>query len=178
MPEPLAGGGWQRLQILDEGFGAGAPAIGLGIGAARGAAERETGDSAFVVGVSVPLPIFDRGRDAARATGLRREAAVVSARAVDARLRAEQLAATASVRASNSRLSILTDEALPEAEAAYAAALQGYAIGRFDLTTTLQARAVLIETRRAVIAARREARVADLILRSLIGAAPFDGDTQ
>ena len=53
----------------------------------------ETGDSAFLAGVSVPLPIFDRGRDAARATGLRREAAVVSARAVDARLRAEQLAA-------------------------------------------------------------------------------------
>ena len=138
----------------------------------------ETGDSAFLAGVSVPLPIFDRGRDAARATGLRREAAVVSARAVDARLRAEQLAATASVRASNSRLFIVTDEALPEAEAAYAAAVQGYAIGRFDLTTTLQARAVLIETRRAVIAARRDARAADLILRSLIGAAPFDGDFQ
>ncbi len=138
----------------------------------------ETGDSAFVAGISVPLPIFDRGRDAARATSLRGEAAAVSARAVDARLRAEQLAATASVRASNSRLFILTDEALPKAEAAYAAALQGYAIGRFDLTTTLQARAVLIETRRAVIAARRDARAADFILRSLIGAAPFDGDTQ
>lgn len=138
----------------------------------------ETGHSAFMAGVSVPLPLFDRGRDAARATALRGEAAAVSAAAVEARLRAEQRAATASVQASNSRLSILLDEALPEAETAYAAALQGYTIGRFDLTTTLQARANLIETRRTVIAARRDARAADLILRSLIGAAPFDGDVR
>ena len=138
----------------------------------------DTGDSAFVAGVSVPLPVFDRGRDAARATGLRGEAADISAEAVAARLRSEQLAATARVRASNARLSILTDEALPDAEAAYDAAQQGYAIGRFDLTTTLQARAVLIATRQAVIAARRDARAADLILRSLIGADPFDGDIQ
>lgn len=137
-----------------------------------------TGDSVFVAGFSLPLPLFDRGNDAARATGFRGDAAKVSAEAVQARLRAEQLAAAATARAANTRLSILSDEALPEAEAAFDAAEQGYAIGRFDLTTTLLARASLIDARQAIIAARRDARAADLLLRSLIGAAPFDGDTQ
>ncbi|MCB9960847.1 MAG: TolC family protein [Hyphomonas sp.] len=137
-----------------------------------------TGDSAFIAGLSLPLPLFDRGSDTVRATRLRGDAAKVSAEAVEARLRAEQAAATATARAANTRLSILTEEALPEAEAAFEAADQGYAIGRFDLTTTLQARAALIDVRQATIAARRDARAADLLLRSLIGAAPFDGDTE
>jgi outer membrane protein, heavy metal efflux system len=137
----------------------------------------ETGDSAFIAGLSLPLPLFDRGSDAARATGLRGDAAKVSAEAVEARLRAEQQSAAATARAANTRLSILAEDALPQAQAAFDAAEQGYAIGRFDLTTTLLARGALIDARQAIIAARRDARAADLLLRSLIGAAPFDGDT-
>ena len=81
-------------------------------------------------------------------------------------------------RAAQTRLDILTTEALPAAEEAYEAAVRGYQIGRFDLTTTLNARAVLLDTRLAVINAELALQSQDLRLRALIGATPFDGDAQ
>ena len=136
----------------------------------------ETGDSAFIAGVSVPLPLFDRGRDAARASAFRQDAATLSRAATEQRLLARQRAVIAAQRAAQTRLDILTRDALPAAEEAYSAALRGYAIGRFDLTTTLNARAALIEARVAVIDARLALQTETIRLRALIGAAPFDGD--
>ena len=50
----------------------------------------ETGDNALLVGVTVPIPLFDRNRDAARAAGYRADAERISAVAVEARLRSQQ----------------------------------------------------------------------------------------
>ena len=138
----------------------------------------ETGDEAFVAGVSVPLPLFDRGRDAARASAYRADAASLNRRVVEQRLLSEQRSAAASRRAVQTRLDILTRDALPEAESAYAAAERGYQVGRFDLTTTLNARAAMLETQIAVIEAERAVLAEDLRLRALIGATPFDGGLQ
>lgn len=138
----------------------------------------ETGDEAFVAGISLPLPIFDRGRDAARAVSIRGEAASLSRAVTEQRLLAQQRSAVASRRAAQTRLDILTSDALPAAEEAYAAAVRGYQVGRFDLTTTLNARAALLETGFAVIDADLALQSQDLRLRALIGAAPFDGDIQ
>ena len=136
----------------------------------------ETGDEAFVAGVSVPLPLFDRGRDAARAVSIRGEIASLNRAATEQRLLAQQRSAVASRRAAQTRLDILTSDALPAAEEAYEAALRGYQVGRFDLTTTLNARAVLLEAGFAVIDADLALQSEDLRLRALIGAAPFNGD--
>lgn len=138
----------------------------------------ETGDNAFLVGVSVPIPLFDRNRDAARAAGYRADAERVSATATEARLRSRQQAATAQVRASQQRLSLLQQEALPAARSAYDASVQGYTAGRYDLTTTLDARKGLIEAGVAVIDASQTLNADLMRLKSLIGAAPFDGDLQ
>jgi len=138
----------------------------------------DTGDSAFLAGVSVPLPVFDRNQDATRAAGLRTQSAELSAQTVEARLRAEQASLAALVRAAKSRLQRLEGEALPLAEDAYASAAEGYRVGKFDLTATLDARRSLIETRAAVIDARLALQLYTLRLRALIGAAPFEGEIQ
>ncbi len=138
----------------------------------------ETGDEAFIASISVPLPLFDRGRDTARATAFRGEAASLNRTATEQQLLARQRAATSARRAGQTRLDILTTEALPAAEEAYEAAVRGYQIGRFDLTTTLNARTALLDTRLAVINAELALRSQDLRLRALIGAAPFNGDAQ
>ena len=135
----------------------------------------ESGDEAFLAGVSVPLPLFDRGRDAARATALRGEVATLNRAATEQKLLARQRAAIATRRSAQTRLDILSLEALPSAEEAYDASVRGYQIGRFDLTTTLNARAVLLDARLAVIDAELALQSEDLRLRALIGAAPFDG---
>jgi outer membrane protein, heavy metal efflux system len=136
----------------------------------------ETGDSAVVAGVSLPFPLFDRNKDAARAASLRANVAQLSARAVEDRLRSEQANLAARVRTDAVRLRKLEEEALPYAEQAYADAAEGYRIGKFDLTATLDARRSLIETRAAVIGARLSLETETLRLRALVGAAPFDGE--
>lgn len=138
----------------------------------------DTGDSAFLAGVSLPLPVFDRNQDATRAARLRAEGAELNAKAVEARLRAEQASLAAQVRAAKSRLQRLEGEALPLAEDAYASAAEGYRVGKFDLTATLDARRSLIDIRAAVIDARLALQTQTLRLRALIGAAPFEGDIQ
>ena len=138
----------------------------------------DTGDSAFLAGISLPLPVFDQNRDATRAAGIRADGAELNARAVEVRLRAEQASLVARIRAAQQSFQRLRDEALPLAEEAYASAAEGYRVGKFDLTTTLDARRSLIETRADVIASQLVLETETLRLRALIGAAPFNGDTQ
>lgn len=135
-----------------------------------------TGESALIAGVSVALPLFDRNRNAAAAARYRADAARVSARGVEARLLSEQRSAVVRLKAAETRLGLLRDEALPAAQQAFDAALQGYRIGRFDLDQTINARSALVETQLALIAAERERNRASLTLRSLIGAYPFTGE--
>ena len=136
----------------------------------------ETGDSAIVAGVSVPLPLFDRNRDSARAADLRAQASQMNRAAVEARLLAEQRAAIAAVTAARQRLSLLEDTALPNATAAFEASMHGYAVGKFDLTTTIDARSALIDTQRAVLDAKTTLRIETARLKSLIGDTPFSGE--
>ncbi|WP_035541851.1 TolC family protein [Hyphomonas oceanitis] len=136
----------------------------------------ETGDSAIVAGVSVPLPLFDRNRDSARAADLRAQASQMNRAAVEARLLAEQRAAIAAVTAARQRLSLLEDTALPNAIAAFEASMHGYAVGKFDLTTTIDARSALIDTQRAVLDAKTTLRIETARLKSLIGDTPFSGE--
>ncbi len=138
----------------------------------------QTGDNAFLAGVSVPLPLFDRNQDATRAARLRSQGAELNSMAVEARLRIEQASLVARSRTYRSRLDLLEGEALPLAEQAYFAAAEGYRVGKFDLTATLDARRSLIETRAAVIQARLALETEMLRLSALIGAAPFEGNYQ
>lgn len=138
----------------------------------------DTGDGAVVAGISLPLPLFDRGRDTTRAAMLRSEAALVNQAAIQQQLLAQQRAAVSARRAAQARLDILNSDALPFAQEAYEAALRGYQVGRFDLTATLNARTALLETRLALINAELALKNEDLRLRALIGAAPFNGETQ
>jgi len=138
----------------------------------------QTGDTAFLLGVSVPVPLFDRNRDATRAAGYRTDAGRADRVAVEARLLASQRASVAQVRAAQERLALLENDALPSARSAYEASVQGYAAGKFDLTSTLDARKGLIDAGVAVIDAARALNTENMRLRSLIGAAPFNGDIQ
>ena len=136
----------------------------------------ETGDNGFLLGVRVPFPIFDKNRDAARASGLRAESARISALATESRLKARQNSAALQLTTARERVDLLENEALPAAQAAYEASVKGYRAGRFDLTTTLNAKKDLIDAGVAVIAARRTFNNAQAELKSLIGAPPFTGD--
>jgi len=139
---------------------------------------QDSGDHAFVAGVSVPFPLFDKNKDGAKAARLRADAARVSLVSTQMRLNGQREALGSRVQAAKSRLLTLHDDALPAARQAFDASLEGYRAGKFDLTTTLDARRSLIETRRDIILARVELQTSIMQLRALTGAAPFAGETK
>ncbi|NHK29693.1 TolC family protein [Parvularcula flava] len=138
-----------------------------------------TGESALVAGLEVPLPLFDRNRDAADAAAFRAQASAIDAEATEARLRARLQSSIAQQQAARRQLDLLQSSALPEAQSAHDAAIRGYQAGKFDLTATLDARQALIDTQIAVIESNRKLNAENVLLQSLIGAAPFsEGDMQ
>ena len=149
------------------------PDISLSLGIRR---FEQTGDNAFLVGATVPLPIFDRNRDAIRAASYRVQAQQVSAAQVEIKLKTKQQIAAAGVRAAQGRLKLLEKEALPAAELAYQASVIGYKAGRFDLTSTLNARQELIDVGVSTIHARGALHKELMQLKSLTGSEPFAGE--
>ena len=128
--------------------------------------------------MSVPFPIFDKNRDAAKAAGFRHQADVLNRVAVERDLISQQNAARAQLLSAQQQLNLLKSDALREARSAYDASVKGYRAGKFDLTTTLTTRKALIDAGLAVIDAARTVNIQDMTLRSLTGASPFTGDIQ
>src|SRR5690606_13361923 len=106
-----------------------------------------SGDGAFVGGVSVPLPLFDRNRGAVAAARVRllaaddeRDAALVDARAVLAE-------AHGALAAAYAEATTLRAEALPRAEDVAARIEEGYREGKFALLDVLDAQRTLAAVR-------------------------------
>lgn len=133
-------------------------------------------DAALLFGVSVPFPIFDKNRDAVKASGFRAQAEVLNRQAIEQDLLSQQNAARSQLISAQKQLNLLETSALIEARSAYDASVRGYEAGKFDLTSTLNARKGLIDAGLAVIDARLTVNIQDAKLRSLTGAAPFTGD--
>jgi len=106
----------------------------------------QTGDSAFVIGLAVPLPLFDRNQGRieeaiADLGGARRRYDAVQART----LTALSEAAT-SLAAAHEEVTALRNEALPAAQQAFEAVRQGYVEGKFDYLYVLDTQRTLFET--------------------------------
>ena len=107
----------------------------------------ETDDTAFIAGLSIPLPAFNRNQGGIEAAGQMlaktrddREAAQMNVRAALARaLEGASIAFT--------EASVLTDEIMPAARVAYEAADEGYRQGKFDYLDVLDAQRTLFEAR-------------------------------
>lgn len=126
----------------------------------------ESGDQAFVVGVSVPLPIWNRNQGnvaaaqaRARAASAREAIALADYRQDVAQARADYLAAEARART-------LSKESLPQAEEALRLAQIGYRNGKFPLIEVLAAAETRDGIRREIIAASaKQGRAAALLIR-------------
>lgn len=137
-----------------------------------------TGDTAAVLGVSIPLPFFNNGRasiaqaraERDQADALRRVARIDAEQEI-ARARADRDNAAASVRASG--------PALEAAMEAARIARVGYGQGKFDQLILLEAERTLAETRAAAIDALVQYHDAVARLARLTAPAPdVSGDTQ
>ncbi|MEQ8300714.1 MAG: TolC family protein [Hyphomonas sp.] len=111
----------------------------------------DSNDSAFVFGVSIPIPVFDRRQGAIR----RARAEIVAA---EADLAASRLGLTNVIAAVRSRIYTARDKAvalrtgvLPKAEQAFIFAEEGYRQGKFSYLDVLDAQRTLFQGRRELL---------------------------
>lgn len=115
---------------------------------------RESGSTAFVMGLSVPLPFNNRGRSgvaAARADSDAADASLAQTRLDTSYTRQE---AQTLLSAANQRLAALTGPGLRQANEAERLADIGYRAGRFSLLELIDAQQALTSTRLAIIEAQ------------------------
>ncbi|MCS0588279.1 TolC family protein [Massilia norwichensis] len=120
------------------------PDVTVTLGAQR---ERDPGRSRAVVGLSVPLPLFNRNQGNLLAA-LRRADQARDDLEVE-RLRLTQALADAYQRAevATQQMTALHDRVLPAAQSAYEAAVTGFELGKFGFTDVLDAQRTLFQTR-------------------------------
>jgi len=144
----------------------GVPDLTLGGGARY---LNEPDERAFLAGASVPLPLFDRNRDAAAAAGLRVRQARERRQAALAAARVALAAAHADLAAARSEVVALRDRILPEAEAAFTEAHEAYVRGRLRFTDVLDAERSLAELRGRYIDVLAAHRTRTVEIERLLG---------
>ncbi len=129
----------------------------------------ESDDVAFIFGLSLPLPLFDRNQGAIR------EAEYNLAKAFEERKSAEVAVRTALatvygvLSAAATTVTVLEDEVLPSAQSAFDAVTEGYRIGKFDFLEMLDAQRTLFDVRGSYIDALTKYHKAVADVERLIG---------
>ena len=104
-------------------------------------------DQAYMVGISVPLPLFDRNRGAIIESNRRLDKALEERRSAQARLLAELAEVYQRTAAVAAEVQALRDDILPGAQSAFDAAAKGYELGKFGILDVLDAQRTLFQAR-------------------------------
>ncbi len=151
------------------------PDLTLGAGARR---FEQTGDTAAVFSLSVPLPLFNNGRAAVSQAAAERQKAQAQQRITA--LEVDQAIARAQAEAANAATSAVTASGPALAAAVEAARIAriGYREGKFSELDLLEAERMLAETRAAAIDALLSYHIAKAQLERLTARAPSRQDNQ
>lgn len=154
----------QRVLKLEKSFRI--PDLTVSVGPRR---FEETGRSAWVAGISLPIPIFDRNQGARRAAEFDLERARRDADAVRVGLEAQLSSALARLHAVTLEAIAMSQEIVPAANAAFAATETGYREGKLGFLNVLDAQRALFETRSLLLDSREEYAITRTELERLIG---------
>ncbi|MFX1682852.1 TolC family protein [Mitsuaria sp. CC2] len=143
------------------------PDLTVTVGAKRA---QEIGRNQAVIGVSMPIPLFDRNQGAQREALKRRQAAEQLAEAESMRLRADVLSAADELEARADEVDALQRTVLPGAREAYTAATRGFELGRFGFLDVLDAQRTWLQARMQWLDALARAHRANADLERRLGA--------
>jgi len=132
----------------------------------------ETGDHAFVFGVSIPLPFFNRNQGKIQEEQSRLAKKAKERTAMEVRTKAALTDAYESLASSYSKILILKTKILPSAQSAFKAADEGYQQGKFGFLDVLDAQRTLFDAQKQYLEGLAEyhkskARVERLIAQNL-----------
>jgi cobalt-zinc-cadmium efflux system outer membrane protein len=105
----------------------------------------ETDDNAFVAGISVPIPVFDRNQGGILETRYRLAQTEKQRQAAEVRIQNELSDAYRSLSGASFEATALKNEVLPGAQSAFDAASEGYRQGKFNYLDVLDTQRTLIE---------------------------------
>ena len=142
------------------------PDVSVQLGIKR---ERDAGRNQLVVGLSMPLPLFDRNQDAELAALKRRDKAQALAQATALSQRQAVLAAHQRWLLAAQSAQLLQDTVLPGAQTAFVAARKGFALGKFSHLEALDAQRTWLEARVQHLGALADAYRAAGELERLLG---------
>lgn len=143
------------------------PDVTLTVGAKR---EQELARNQAVVGISIPLPIFDTNRGNLQEALRRQDKAEDLAQAAELRVRSEATAARQRFETALAEVNTLRDEVLPGAQSAFDAATKGFELGKFSYLEALDAQRTLLQSRSQYLRALAQAHQAAADLQRLLGA--------
>jgi cobalt-zinc-cadmium efflux system outer membrane protein len=134
----------------------------------------ETGESAWVAGLSVPIPVFDRNQGSRKAADFEAERARRDADAARVTREAELAAVLDRLRAASEEARIMDEDVVPAANQAFVATETGYSAGKFGFLNVLDAQRALFDAHSLLLDRREEyalvlANVERLIGRKLDG---------
>ncbi len=119
-----------------------------------------TNDHAFVIGASVPLPIFDRNRGAIAEAENRLAAAGHKKTLTEVRLNLELKTAYQKAATAEAEIRSLESLVLPATQAVLDATLEGYRLGKFGYLEVLDAQRTMANTRLQYLTALTEFHLA------------------
>ncbi len=120
------------------------PDLTVSLGALRA---QEVGRNQAVIGLSIPLPIFDSNQGAQLEALRRRDAAAALAQAEAQRLDVEVRQAVDQLRARSAEVQALQQDVLPGARSAWEAASRGFELGKFGFLDVLDAQRTWLQAR-------------------------------
>ncbi len=139
---------------------------------------RESGLSAWVAGLSIPIPVFDRNQGARRAAEFELEAAQRTSESVNIEQQARLRSLVDRLLATENALKSMEQIVEPAAAEAFASVNIGYREGKFAFIDLLQAQQALFETRRLNLESRLAYALALCELERLVGPLSHPSETE
>ena len=122
------------------------PTVSVGVKRAK-----EVGRNQIVLGVSIPLPLFDR--NAGNQLQALRKVDQAEQKLQEQRLQLQTQAFTArqQLLSSNQQVDLLTKRVIPTAQSAYDVAVRGFTLGKFNFLDVLDAQRTLFDSQRQLL---------------------------
>ena len=150
------------------------PDVTLSLGVKRDA---ELGLTQAVIGVSFPLPVFDRNEGNLLEALRREDKARDELLAADVALRTSVLQSTVKLEAAAAAMRMLREQVLPGAQSAYEAATKGFELGKFNFLDVLDAQRTLFQAQSQFLRARGDALRAAVEVDRWLGESPSAGSS-
>jgi cobalt-zinc-cadmium efflux system outer membrane protein len=139
-----------RQAVIDHEVSKAIPDITLSGGYRR---LEETNDNAAVVGISIPLQVFNRNQGAFQAARHRLARIEAEKRAAQIRVNTTLAEAYNALTITYSQASSLKNEILPQTRSAFDAVTEGYRFGKFSFLEVLDSQRTLFNARSQYLAA-------------------------